>query len=300
MGNSESINNWLAAFLHDRKMQNFTDGTMQYYRVKMTTLQRYCAEEDLRVMADFTPLTLRRFLEWLVERGHNPGGQLTAFKAVAAFLNWYEREAEPDNWKNPAGKVKAPRVAIEPIEPIPSKHIAKMEQACGRDFPGLRDRAILLMLLDTGIRAAELAGLNIEDVNPVSGEVLIRSGKGRKPRTVFLGAKARKALRSYLRERTDSDPGLWVSFDTRERMTYMGLRWVPILRAREAGVPPVGLHAFRRQFALSMLRNGTDLITLSRLMGHAKLDVLRRYLAQTDADLREAHAKASPVDNLDI
>jgi hypothetical protein len=58
-----------------------------------------------------------------------------------------------------------------------------------------------------------------------------------------------------------------------------------------------GIHTFRRLFALTMLRNGTDIVTLSRLMGHSTTDILKKYLAQTDEDLREASAKASPIDN---
>jgi len=67
-------------------------------------------------------------------------------------------------------------------------------------------------------------------------------------------------------------------------------------RARAAGVRAPGLHDFRRAFALLALRGGVDLVSLQRLMGHSGLDVLRRYLAQTEADLRAAHAKGAPVD----
>ncbi|NLF02023.1 MAG: site-specific integrase, partial [Anaerolineales bacterium] len=58
------------------------------------------------------------------------------------------------------------------------------------------------------------------------------------------------------------------------------------------------LHSFRRAFALACLRNGIDVYSLQRLMGHADLSVLRRYLAQTEADLQQAHAQGGPVDRL--
>jgi site-specific recombinase XerD len=60
-------------------------------------------------------------------------------------------------------------------------------------FTGIRDRAIFLSLLDTGARASKFLNLNLEDINPITGEILIREGKGRKPRTVFIGQKSRKA-----------------------------------------------------------------------------------------------------------
>lgn len=69
-------------------------------------------------------------------------------------------------------------------------------------------------------------------------------------------------------------------------------------RARVAGVQAPPLHAFRRAFAIGALRAGVDLVSLQRLLGHADLSVIRRYLAQTEEDLARAHAKGSPVDNL--
>jgi integrase/recombinase XerD len=67
-------------------------------------------------------------------------------------------------------------------------------------------------------------------------------------------------------------------------------------RAKDAGVDPPGLHDFRRCFALEMHRNGCDNITLSRLMGHSSLEVLKRYLDQTDSDFQKVHVKTSPAD----
>jgi hypothetical protein len=87
----------------------------------------------------------------------------------------------------------------------------------------------------------------------------------------------------------------WLT-DEGEGLTYWGLNEVIRRRAKAAKVKKPGLHDFRRAFALNFLRNGGDIFTLQSLMGHADLQVLRRYLAQTNDDLREAHRKASPVD----
>jgi integrase/recombinase XerD len=151
-------------------------------------------------------------------------------------------------------------------------------------------------LLDTGARAAEFTSMQLQDLNVVTGSILIRVGKGRKPRTVFLGKRTRKAVRAYLKHRNDDCPYLWVT-RTRSKLTYSGLRQIIRRRAFDANVEIPGIHDFRRAFAINMLRNGTDLITLSRLMGHADLQVLRRYLAQTDKDIQDAHHRAGPVDH---
>jgi len=82
-----------------------------------------------------------------------------------------------------------------------------------------------------------------------------------------------------------------------ERLVYDGLRSILTRRAQEAGVEEPALHDFRRAFALSMLRNGMDIFTLAKLMGHEGISVLQRYLKQTNLDTEEAHRRAGPVDN---
>ena len=82
-----------------------------------------------------------------------------------------------------------------------------MCDTCGDNFTGVRDRALLLCLLDTGARAREFLALNLDDVDFVSGAIDIRKGKGGKSWMVFVGKKSRKALRAYIRLRSDSGSG---------------------------------------------------------------------------------------------
>lgn len=165
-------------------------------------------------------------------------------------------------------------------------------------YTGDRDKAILLFFLDTGVRAQEGLSVNLEDINIAKGEVLIRHGKGNKPRYVYFSKQTRRAIRKYLRHRSDDNPALWCRhprFDI-VRLRYGGLREILKRRAHEAGVKTPGVHAFRRAFALSMLRNGTDIFTLAKLMGHKGISVLQRYLRQTNEDTANAHRRASPVE----
>jgi integrase len=76
-------------------------------------------------------------------------------------------------------------------------------------FTGDRDAAILLCLLDTGARANEFLSINLEDINQARGDILIRQGKGHKPRTVYVGKQSKRALRRYLKHRQDDYPALW-------------------------------------------------------------------------------------------
>lgn len=298
LSQADFLADWLEAFLLDRKTQNFSPHTLAFYRQELKRFLAFCEGRAINQVGQITANDLRGFLLWLEETGHNPGSVNIGFRAVRAFLRWYEREAEPDGWKNPVEKVKNPKVAIEPLQPVDLGDVRKLLKACGAgDFLGLRDVAIFRALLDTGARAAEFLALNLEDVDMVTGAILIRQGKGRKPRNVYLGKAARKALKRYLQGRGDDNPALWVT-DDGARMKYGGLRGMVARRAAQAGIEPPELHSFRRAFALDCLRAGMDIYTLQKLMGHADLQVLRRYLAQNDADLREAHGKFSPGDRL--
>jgi len=97
--------------------------------------------------------------------------------------------------------------------------------------------------------------------------------------------------------RGEGDGALWQT-DEGARLTYAGLRQIVRRRAVAAKVPVPALHSFRRAFALLCLRNGIDVYSLQRLMGHADLSVLHRYLAQTNSDLADAHRRSGPVDRL--
>ncbi len=296
----EYILTWVEAFLIDRKARGAAKGTLMFYSQKLKQFTDFCETQILKDISQITPSFIREFLLYLEEAGHNPGGRHAAFRSLRAFLFWYEDEVEPEDWRNPVRKVKAPRVPLEPLEPVAFETVAAMVKASPRNtFTGDRDVAILLCLLDTGARASEFLSINLADINQARGDVFIRQGKGSKSRTVYIGKQSKRALRRYLKHRRDDNPALWVGHPRygSERLQYYGLRGIMTRRAENAKVEMPSLHDFRRAFALSMLRNGTDIFTLARLMGHEGITVLQRYLKQTDQDTETAHRRAGPVDN---
>ncbi|HBG75223.1 MAG: hypothetical protein A2X25_12770 [Chloroflexi bacterium GWB2_49_20] len=299
----DSLLVWAEAFLNDRKARGAAEGTIYFYSKKLKLFIGYCEAIAVDRISQITPTMIRQYLLFLETTGHNPGGRHAAFRALRAFLNWYDDEVEPSFWSNPIGKVRAPKVPTDPLEPVSFENVASMVKTCEKGtFTGDRDAALLLCLLDTGARANELLDVDLDDINQARGDILIRQGKGSKPRQVYLGKYSRRALRKYLKHRDDNNSALWVS-DPRygsERLKYDGLRAVLRRRASEAKVVEPSPHDFRRAFALSMLRNGTDLYTLAKLMGHEGITVLQRYLKQTYQDTEAAHRRAGPVDNSNI
>ena len=296
---SHLISDWVQSFLFDRKVQGFTTGTVTNYRNKFKRFMAFCKQANIDSLEQITPNLLREYLESLDRDNLTIITRHGHYAALKTFLRWFEAEEDPPNWSNPIARLKPPKMPDAPIQPIPISDIMKIIAKCPSDLRGLRDKAIFLTLLDTGIRASELLQLDQSDLNLTHGSLLIRHGKGNKTRTVYIGKSTRKLIKRYLSMREDDSDALFVSVDDRARLSYSGLRWIVLNRSKAANVTPRGIHTFRRLYALTMLRNGVDVITLSRLMGHSDLSILRRYLAQTDDDLREAHAKASPVDSED-
>jgi len=264
----------------------------------MNLLIRFLESLGICKITDITPQTIRSYLVFLEEKGHNPGGIHAAYRSAKTFLNWWEAEAEPQNWRNPIKKVRAPKVPVEILEPVKPNEALKLLSVCDtKSFLGLRDCAIILTLMDTGVRASELVSITRKDLDLSKGKIVIRKGKGNKFRIVFISDKTRKVIQRYLEERTDFKSFLWTT-NKGTQLTYSGLRQIIRRRSKDADINPPSLHSFRRYFALQMLRNGVDIFSLQKLMGHADIQILRRYLQQTEEDIRSAHRLGGPVNNL--
>ena len=186
----------MEAFLNDRKAQGLANGTLRFYSQKLKLFFDYCQLQDIDHIHQVTPTVIRQFLLNLECSHHNSGGRHAAFRSLRAFLNWYENEVEPEDWVNPIHKIKAPHVPIQPLEPVSFQTVSEMVRTCKViTFTGSRDAAILLCLLDTGARAHELLSMDLSDLNQANGTILIRQGKGNKPREVYLGRLSKSALR---------------------------------------------------------------------------------------------------------
>jgi site-specific recombinase XerD len=289
---------WVEAFMKDRQAQGMSKHTIRHYYYQFKPFLKYCDNQLIKSILDISPQTIREYLLFLQGNGHNAGGLQVAYRVIRAFLNWYEIEVEPENWKNPIRKVKAPKVPIEPLEPANPESISKIISVCPNDnIYGIRDKAILYTLLDTGCRASEFLQIDLKDIDLISGSIILRKTKGKRPRTVFISKLTKKIIKKYIALRDDNSPALWVN-DEKERLEYWGLRSMLTRRAIQAGVKPEGVHSIRRLYALTMLRNGVNVYSLQLLMGHSDLQVLRRYLKETDSDLRAAHEMGNPIEIL--
>lgn len=293
------IDHHLDEFVVDRKSRNLTPSTIVWYEKTLPKFRDFMVSNGIEDTKDIEPTHLRRFILHL-SHNHNPGGVVNVYGSARAFLKWYGDEFAPHDWQNPLRKVKNPKRPEKIQKPMELESFTKMLGVCPPGtFNGDRDRTMLLFLLDTGVRKQELTDLTIEDVDLRSGEVVIRSGKGRIPRHVFIGNNTRRAIRVYLShlKSYQKDDPLWIKKNGKG-LVYSSIRQVVRRLAGKAGVPEPGLHDFRRAFAVNSLRNGMDVLTLQRLLGHKDLRVIHKYVALVTDDLKKSHTQYGVVDKL--
>jgi len=157
------------AFLIDRRARALSSRTIDYYNEKLTLFRAYLQAQGIRAVESITAPIVRRFMLEL-SKMHNPGGVHAAYRAVRAFLRWYDAEVEHQGWTNPMGKVRAPKVPQEPLEPVSLDDLRAMLATCkGKALTDRRDKAVMLALLDTGLRASELIALSVGDVDMRTG-----------------------------------------------------------------------------------------------------------------------------------
>jgi len=225
-------------------------------------------------------------------------------RAVRAFWSWLVREEII--LSNPFAKVRIPKPPRKVIPTFSESQIQALLGVIHTSNPvGFRDWTMILTLLDTGLRAGALVGLAVKDDNLADGIVKV-TGKGAKERIVPIGSRVQRAIWKYLQcyRPQPSNPLCKNLFLTNigEPITVNRLETIIENCGRKARIDGVRCspHTFRHTFAISYLRNGGDVFSLQRILGHGTLDMVRTYINLTQSDLQAAHLHCSPVDNLQL
>jgi len=244
--------------------------------------------------------SIRLSLYELEKRGLSFGAIHVHYRGLKTFFNWLVREGHLK--ESPLRNIKPPKLDTVLIKPFTSEDINRLLLVTsGTRFIDFRNRAIVLVFLDTGIRVQEMAGLRIRDIDFGTGMVRV-FGKGRKERYVRIGKTGRKALLNYLAKRDDELPCMWLT-EERKPLSQDGVTIMVRRLCKWAKITGVkcGPHTFRHTAAINYLRNGGSEFTLQIMLGHTSLAMTRRYVMALGAeDMARVHEKASPVDNLGI
>ncbi len=233
-----------------------------------------------------------------VQAGHAPSFVEGMIGPVIRFFTWLEKRGEI--FQNPAAGLQLPRFHRR-MQPVPSEAEVNrlLDSIPLRSSLGIRDRAILETAYASGLRRAELAGMNVDSVDLHHGTVRV-IGKGSRERVVPLTKTAVKILTLYLggpREKFLRGRGacsaLWLSFNEGERMTRAGLHEMVCLRARDVGLN-LSMQSLRRAFATHLLHHGASPMDLKLFLGHATFKHLKHYLRYAPQELQAIHGKSRP------
>lgn len=212
--------------------------------------------------------------------------RLSAAKSLYKFLC---RDSRLE--KNPARLVKGPKLSRRLPDVFTQ---SQMEEVFDGHFNLARDRAVVELLYDEGLRISELAGLDIGDVNFAKGEVKV-FGKGRKERIVPLSSRAAQAVRDYLTQDARTAGPLFINEKKSARLGVRDLRRiVNYYLSQLAGAPAHNPHALRHSFATHLLERGADLRAVQELLGHSSLGATQVYTHVGAARLKEIYKKAHP------
>ena len=277
--------------------------TIRWYGDQLDDFVAFVERDGGRAtLDDLCPPMARR---WLLatqagrDRPLAPASLAGRVRTLRAFGSWVTREYELA--EDPLRRLPIPRVPQLLVPSLREADLRELLRATDTSREAERDRAIVLLLLDTGLRLAEAAGLRIRDVDLVEGRATVM-GKGARQRMVPIGRRTRQALRRTLAALGDLRPDapLFVTADG-EPLSPHGFQQVfRRLRGRVSLSVRCSPHVLRHTFARSFLRNGGDVFSLQRILGHSprSLQVTRRYLDLDDDDLRAVHRNVSPVDRL--
>lgn len=228
---------------------------------------------------DLTRHDVQQYIKHLETIGNKAATIKVKHAAITAYARYINRPDIIENIRRPEARQNR---NIAPKSLQRNEYNRLLRDA---EREGVRTAAIVYTLLYTGLRVSELAALNIDDVKlgERSGSVTVRNGKGQIARTVPLPAEARHHIRQYLATRTDDEPALFVS-NYKRRMSVRSIQRV----LEKLGTHP---HAVRHTYARRLVEGGTDIVTVAELMGHADINVTRRYAAPSMADLENAVEK---------
>lgn len=275
MPQADHVERFIAHLASERRL---SPNTVDAYRRDLAALAEYCANEKLERIEAVDVYDVRRFAARCHRQGLSPRSIARRLSAVRTFLAWLVTEGVIG--ANPALNVQAPKPPRRLPSTLDADQVASLLEFAGDDDVAVRDRAMLELFYSSGLRLAELVGLDIHAID--FGDRTVRVlGKGSKSRVVPVGRYALEAIRAWLRVRARlapaEEPALFVS----RRGTRLAARTVQSrLKAwsmRQAAPTSVHPHMLRHSFASHLLESGGDLRAVQELLGHSSLSTTQIY-----------------------
>jgi len=276
-------------FILSRQAMLCSPKTIRFYHFTAGRFVKYLEDNGVTGPEGVSSRYIRAYLADLAAQVLSDSyinGHARAIKTLVRF--WFKENYIPE-----IPTFKMPAISKKRLPVLTASQVKQVLSECTNN----RDKAIIMLLVDTGLRRAEICALNWGNVDIQSGIIRVDKGKGGKARSVIAGIRTRRALLAYRREieHNEEQPVFQTSFGN--RLSPGGLRSALLRIGDRAGVH-ITPHALRRTFATLSLRAGMNLIQLQAMMGHSSLEMTRKYIQMLDEDLIDAHKAHGPIDNL--
>jgi site-specific recombinase XerD len=293
---SKPIAEALAEFFIDLKIEERSPKTILFYRDRLKHFVDFILHNNLKpatLLKDIGSGDIKQFF------GTQDSGHIYAYhatyRAVRAFLKWCVKQ----NYLIESPLTFSPPKLPDVIKPaFTDDELKRIIGACQGSL-GLRNRAMVLVLIDTGIRRDELAHIKVLDIN-LDARLVSIMGKGRKQRVMPITPTTLKAIWQYLRARRNPSEFLWLTEEGRP-LTGDGVGQMLQGLMRQAGIieHKASCHVFRHTFANNRLDDGMDPLDLMYLLGHASLKMVENYSrAHRQRRAVKALEKQRPVDRI--
>jgi len=297
----------LMNFLSYLKIKNYAPATIRIYREQLKVFERFLKEKKIGDVRQVTHKDLTQYQEQVSKQPISIPTQCLRIRAVKRF---YEHLMNENHLLiNPSARifeppmgVRLPKVLLAPDEVNKILHQPNLSL-----MVGIRDRAVLELLYSTGIRVGECEALTVYDVEIKARLLRIRSGKGRKERVVPLGKEAAKWIKEYqqrVRPRSNrlhpNVRNLLLAVNGKP-MTSKMIRAMIHKYVKQAQIKKKGItcHTFRHTFATELIRNGADIVSVQKLLGHKDIKSTLIYTRVVPVDLKKTHQETHPREKED-
>ena len=289
----------ISKFIRDCNLKNLRPATIKYYLSELTSFKVNLV--DLGIKKDFSEIE-QEDIEIVILDLKNKIKVVsinTRLRAIKAFFNYLEKNSLITD--NPAKNIKQLRDREKLMETLDDDEIILVANhiKSQNSFVGIRDYAIFMLMVDTGIRLSELCGLKIQDVR--KNKVIIHMTKNLHERTVYPSEKTQKAVQEYMKLRgglnhdwlfVNNEDGVLKKRSIQTRFE----RYKEELQFKKQLSP----HILRHTYAKRSIISGMDAFSLAKLLGHSDLSITKRYVSLWGDDLEEMAKKYSSINRLKI
>jgi site-specific recombinase XerD len=295
----QDLGSLIGLYLLRCQVEGKSPNTITAYRETLTLFERIAREEGFpEGVRAITPVHIYAYLGRIGSNGVSLETRHRRHREVRFLFSWLKRMGYIE--ESPFVQIKNVRLPQRIVQPYTAEEIGRLLACCDtRFYWGSRNRAMILVLLDTGVRRTELVSLDLADLDLEAQRLRVLHGKGNKQRVVRFGARAGEAVEDYIERCRGRQPGpLFLSRHGTRMSSHSVLIFLRRLGKR-AGVEKVKVHRFRHTFATWAIENEARELDVQYLLGHSTPAMVRRYSATYDAEkAARAHERFSPADRM--